>query len=41
MMEETKKNKKTSVQETNTATAEDNIDLHESVDERKKKYNSY
>ena len=38
--DETKKNQKTTNQETNTATAEDDIDLHESIDELKKKYNS-
>ena len=36
--EETKKNQKTTDLETNTATVDDDIDLHESVDELKKKY---
>ena len=37
---ETKKNQETADQETNTATADDDIDLHELVDELKKKYES-
>ena len=37
---ETKKNQETADQETDTTTAYDNIDLHERVDELKKKYES-
>ena len=37
---ETKKNQETTDQETNTATANDDIYLHESVDKLKKKYDS-
>ena len=38
--EETKKNQENTDQETDTATADDDIDLHELVDELKKKYES-
>ena len=38
--EETKKNQETTDRETNTATAKDDIDLHELVDKLKKKYDS-
>ena len=38
--EETKKNLETTDQETDTATADDDIDLHELVDKLKKKYES-
>ena len=38
--EETKKNLETTDQETDTATADDDIDLHELVDKLKKKYDS-